>query len=472
LPQGFQPDPEQTLGGIITQYTGDPQALENEISRLGLALAADPEQAALHSAYDQALHQLSQYDPGRAPAVLDALGLSHLPGSQPVAHLSGGQKTRLALACVLMEEPQLLLLDEPTNHLDIEMLEWLEEWLVHFSGGILLVSHDRTFLDRTATGILDLNPETHTVREYTGNYTDYLEQYLNEREKQMAAFQDQLYEIRRIRQDIARTKEQARQNEEGTIDSSNLRYAKKVAAKAKSRERKLERFIASDERVEKPKQSWQMKLAFDNMPHLGQDVLSLDSLAVGYEAENPLLLNINQRVRAGQRIVLTGPNGCGKTTLLRTISGRLAPLSGYCRLGASVKLGYMSQEQELLDPTLNALDTIRAAAPLNQTDARSFLHFFLFTGDDALRPVQALSYGERARLSLALLVARGSNFLLLDEPINHLDIPARERFEQSLTHYEGTILAVVHDRYFIERFATEIWWVEDGIIERELLRVD
>jgi ATP-binding cassette subfamily F protein 3 len=469
LSQGFHPDPEQTLQDVISQYAGDPAVFEAEIARLAMAMAVEPDRVDLQEAYDQTLQQLSSHDPGRTAALLDALGLGEITLEQPVAQLSGGQKTRLMLACVLMEDPQLLLLDEPTNHLDIDMLEWLEAWLQHFSGGVLIVSHDRTFLDRTATRIIDLDPEKHTIREYAGNYTDYMEQYLTEQEKLMAAYKDQVYEIRRIKQDIARTKEQARQNEMGTKDSSARRYAKKVAAKAKSREKKLDRFIDSDDRVEKPKQGWQMKLAFDNMPHLGQDVLSLDDLTVGFSQERPLLCHLNQRVKAGQRIVLTGPNGCGKTTLLRTVVGRIPPLSGKAHLGASVRLGYMSQEQELLDPNSTALEMIRSAAPLNQTDARSFLHFFLFSGDDPLRPIHTLSYGERARLALALLVARGSNFLLLDEPINHLDIPSRERFEQALTHFEGTILAVVHDRYFIERFVTEIWWAEEGRIERGML---
>jgi ATP-binding cassette subfamily F protein 3 len=370
----------------------------------------------------------------------------------------------------LLSEPQFLLLDEPTNHLDIEMLEWLEAWLNNFSGGALIVSHDRTFLDQTITRILDLDPESHTIHDYAGNYSDYLEQYRKEREKQMAAYKDQVYEIRRLGQDIAQTKEQARWVERTTTprDPGVRRYAKKVARKAKAREKKLDRYLASDERVEKPTQSWQMKVELDNTARLGRDVLTLADLTVGYPGQEPLLRHLNQHVQAGQRIVLTGPNGAGKTTLLRTIAGRLPSLAGQVRLGASVRLGYMAQEQESLDPTRTPLETIRQAAPMNQTEARSFLHFFLFSGDDALRPNQHLSFGERARLSLAVLVASGCNFLLLDEPINHLDIPSRTRFEEALSHFEGTTLAVVHDRYFIDRFATEVWRVTNQGLAVEL----
>jgi ATP-binding cassette subfamily F protein 3 len=371
-----------------------------------------------------------------------------------------------------MNNPHLLLLDEPTNHLDIQMLRWLEEWLQTFPGAALIVSHDRMFLDRTVTHIIDLDPQSHTVRRYTGCYSDYLEQYLSEREKQLSAFSDQVYEIRRMRQDIRRTMEQARQVERSTTprQPNVRRLARKVARKAKSREKKLDRYLASSERVEKPGQVWQMKLNLADAPYLGKDVLTLQDLAVGYAGHEPLLRQLNQQVQSGQRIVVTGPNGSGKTTLLRTLAGQLQPLKGTARMGSSVRLGYMSQEQELLQPDLTPLETIQRSRAMNQTEARSFLHYFLFSGDDSLRASRILSHGERVRLSLALMVAQGCNLLLMDEPINHLDIPSRELFEQALGHFEGTAIAVVHDRYFISRFATDLWLVEDQGLRTEILR--
>ncbi|MCA9977542.1 MAG: ABC-F family ATP-binding cassette domain-containing protein, partial [Anaerolineales bacterium] len=326
-------------------------------------------------------------------------------------------------------------------------------------------------LDRTATHILDLDPHTQTIRAYPGNYSDYLDQFLAERDKQWAAYKDQVYEVRRMKQDIARTREQANSVERSTTPRNpGVRaIAKKVMKKAKSREKKLERYLEADERVDKPTRSWQMKLDFAET-HIGRDVLTLENLTIGYPNHPPLLHDLNQYIRAGQRVALTGPNGSGKTTLLRTIAGRLQPMAGQARLGGSVKMGYMSQEQELLDPSLTALESIRQVAPMNQTDARSFLHYFLFSDDDPLRPIPQLSYGERARLALALLVAQGCNFLLLDEPINHLDIPSRERFEQALQYFQGTVLAVVHDRYFIDRFATDVWLVNEEGLEAHILK--
>jgi ATP-binding cassette, subfamily F, member 3 len=480
LPQGFKADPDQSLGAVVQDALGTPNVIAAEVALLGGKLSENPDRRDLQVAYDAALQKLEALDPadyGRAASILEALGLSDVPDDLPVGKLSGGQKTRLSLALVLLKKPHILLLDEPTNHLDIEMLEWLEYWLLEFPGAALIVSHDRTFLDHTVSRILDFDPEKHHLTEYNGNYSDYVRQYRAAHEKQLEAYQDQVYEIRRMKQDIARTKQQAHWVEQTTTSRQPgvRRIAKKVAKKAKSREKKLERFLDSDDRLERPKAGWQMKLAFDSSPaqktpkRLGQDVLFLKDLSIGYPGQPALLKDITLQARAGRRIILTGPNGAGKTTLLRTIAGMIRPISGNVRLGASVRLGFMTQEQELLEPTQNAVEAIQVHGSMNETEIRSFLHFFLFSGDEALRPIEKLSYGERARLALAVLVAQGSNFLLLDEPINHLDIPSRERFEQALKMFEGTILAVVHDRYFIERFATDLWLVEDLGIQTKVI---
>ena len=472
LEQGQRHAEEDTLADFLQAGEKALDAAAGQVARLAQALAAadDAGQPPLAEAYGEALAELetlaaTQTPRHEAEAILAGLGLGDLPLDTPVANLSGGQKTRMGLARLLQHRPQLLLLDEPTNHLDIEALEWLEAWLGDYDGAALIVSHDRTFLDHTVTGILDLDPKTHTVVEYTGNYSDYVESWERDREKQWDRWRDQQAEIRRIRMDVARTRNQALSVERTTTPGQPTirRYAKKVAKKARSREKKLERYLESEELVEKPKRTWQMKLEFGDTPESGQDVLILQGMAAGYEGV-PLVRGIDRIIRAGERIALVGPNGTGKTTLLRVIVGELTPLAGQARLGANVKLGYHAQEQETLDPANTPYQTIVEATAMSETDARSFLHYFLFAGDEVFVPVDKLSYGERARLVLARLVATGCNFLVLDEPINHLDIPSRTKFEQAMRAFEGTVLAVVHDRYFIRRFATRIWTIQDGAL--------
>jgi ATP-binding cassette subfamily F protein 3 len=351
------------------------------------------------------------------------------------------------------------------------MLEWLEDWLNGFKGAALIVSHDRTFLDNTVTKVLELDSSTHTIKTYDGNYSDYLEQKLLEYDKQEQAYQDQQDEIAQLKRAARHIRSLTVMKKGGKADGGDKfakgffgnRATKNVAGRAKNIEARIDHLL-TDEKVDKPQGSWKLKLDFGQPEHQSKDVLVTDALSIGYTLEQPLLTNINLFIRAGQRVVLTGPNGAGKTSFIRTVVGKLPALAGSFRLGGATKLGYMAQEQELLNPALNSVQTIQSVATLNETETRNFLHYFLFKGDAALRPAGELSYGERARLQLALLVAQGCTFLILDEPINHLDIPSRERFEEALENFNGTILAVVHDRSFIERFATDVWQARDGKI--------
>ncbi len=476
LPQGLEPPPGATVGDVLYPQARALAALEADLERLSARLADRPGDPAAAAAYAAALDRIERLgrliQPEASGPILAGLGLDGLALNSPAGILSGGQKTRLGLARLLIAAPQLLLLDEPTNHLDITALEWLEGWLASFPGAALIVSHDRTFLDQTVTRVVALDPVEMTAQSYPGGYTAYIDAVVRAREKQWAQWRDQVVEIERLRHDAERTMARAVRKENATRDSTQRRYARKVAKKAKAKEKRLERFLESGERVEKPRLTWQMKLDFAAVEPGSRDALRLVNLAVGYDPVAPLLSGIDQTIRAGERVVLLGPNGCGKTTLLRTIMGELPPLAGSVYLGPSTRAGYLSQEQDTLDAYENALEAILAVATQSETEARAFLHYFLFSGDDVFVPVPELSYGERARLMLALLVAQGCNLLILDEPINHLDVPSRERFEQAMSSFDGTVLAVVHDRYFVDRFATRVWVAGGGAVRSYLDRAE
>jgi ATP-binding cassette, subfamily F, member 3 len=337
---------------------------------------------------------------------------------------------------------------------------------------VLLVSHDRAFLDVTVSRILYLDPEARTVRAYRGAYSEFAAARAQERAIQESTWRRQQEYVERVHSDISRQKSVARSIETSTTPSQPgvRRLARKKAALAKSRERKLERYLDSDERVERPKLRWPINLDFLDFapPPGGRAVLELRDVSFGYpgspESSPPLFEHVSFEVRYGQRLALIGPNGSGKTSLLRLIEGRLEPESGQIHLGVGVRLGVMAQEHETLDPELSVLATVLRERPMSEQDARSFLPYFLFSGESVFKQVKACSLGERSRLQLARLVLQGCNLLLLDEPLNHLDVESREHFEAALEAFEGTVIVVAHDRAFLHKFARHVLEVRDGRI--------
>jgi len=480
LRQGLEPAPGRTVDQEIRAGLAGWEAAHAEVDALAAQMSGQTggDLARVMAAFDDALARfeaLGGYElDHHIEEVLANLGLAHIDPQAEAARLSGGEQTRVGLASLLLARPDLLLMDEPTNHLDIAALEWLERFLASYPGAILIVSHDRAFLDNTVRRVLELDSKRHSIHEYTGNYSDYAEQKAHAAAKQWAEWSDQQAEIRRVRQDIANTKEQSLKVERTTTPRQPQvrRIAKKVAKKALAREKKLERYLDSDDRVERPDRDWGLKMAFGDMPRAGQDVIALAGIGHAFDGRGWLFRNLNETLRHGERVALLGPNGSGKSTLLRILAGDLAPGEGVVKPGANVRIGYMPQMQETLDPAGSPLSILLDAAPITEAEARNFLHFFLFKGDDVFVPVARLSYGERARLLLAKLVIGGANCLILDEPVNHLDIPARERFEEALQAFLGTIIAAAHDRAFIDRFATSIWVLEGGGLRHYVERAD
>ncbi|MCM3569904.1 ABC-F family ATP-binding cassette domain-containing protein [Neobacillus mesonae] len=361
-------------------------------------------------------------------------GLNFRDHSLMISSLSGGQKTRLALGKLLLTKPDILILDEPTNHLDIETLSWLEQYLQGYDGAILIVSHDRYFLDKVVTQVYELS--RNRIARFTGNYSAYLEQKAANYERDMKLYEKQQQEIAALQDFIQR----------------NIARAT-TTKRAQSRRKKLEKIEIMDRPLGDEKSA---SFSFEIEKQSGNDVLSVNSLAVGYDGEK-VSENISFRAFRGDSIALVGPNGIGKSTLLKTVIKKLKPLGGEVLYGTNLSIGYYDQQQAELTSNKRVLNELWDDYPLKpEKEIRTVLGNFLFSGDDVLKVVSSLSGGEKARLALAKLMMEKANLLILDEPTNHLDLDSKEVLENALIDYPGTLLFVSHDRYFINRIATKV----------------
>ncbi|HZH61911.1 MAG TPA: ABC-F family ATP-binding cassette domain-containing protein [Metabacillus sp.] len=369
-------------------------------------------------------------------SVLHGLGFSNFDPETKISSLSGGQKTRLALGKLLLTKPDLLILDEPTNHLDIETLTWLEQYLQNYPGAILIVSHDRYFLDKIVTQVYEISRNTST--KYIGNYSYYLTQKAENYEKELKNFERQQEEVAKLKDFIQK----------------NLARASTTKL-AQSRRKKLEKMELMSKPLGDEKSA---SFQFDIERQSGNDVLKATDISVSYDKQNPIISNISFSISRGDSIALVGPNGIGKSTLLKSIVQKLDALTGTFSLGSHVQIGYYDQQQADLTSNKRVLDELWDEYPQKtEKEIRTVLGNFLFSGDDVLKPVSTLSGGEKARLALSKLMLQKANFLILDEPTNHLDLDSKEILENALIDFPGTILFVSHDRYFINRIATKVF---------------
>ncbi|QHT45400.1 ABC-F family ATP-binding cassette domain-containing protein [Bacillus sp. SB49] len=454
--------PKETTLGYLAQNTGlqSDETIWNEMEKVFLHLKdlekelrameanmADPDLISDQERYQQLLTDYDrkqeyfknaggyQYE-ADIRSVLNGLNFQHFNWDTPITSLSGGQKTRLALGKLLLKKPDVLILDEPTNHLDIDTISWLEGYLQGYQGAVVIVSHDRYFLDKIVNTVYEIAFQS--SKKYHGNYSNYLKQKEADFEQEMKRFEKQQEEIKRM---------------EDFIQKNIVRAT--TTKRAQSRRKQLEKM----DRLEKPKDDNQSaKFSFQVAKRSGNDVLKLRDYAFRYpDSDTNLFDKVSLDLNRGDSVALVGPNGVGKTTLLKTIIGDLEAVKGDKLIGTNVQIGYYDQEQNKLNSTKTVLNELWDDYPMkNERDIRTILGNFLFSGEDVLKPVSALSGGEKARLSLAKLMMQEANFLILDEPTNHLDLDSKEVLEAALVDYPGTLLFVSHDRYFINKIATQV----------------
>lgn len=379
--------------------------------------------------------------------IANGLGIVDLL-EQPFSNLSGGEKTKVMLGQILLKKPSILLLDEPTNHLDMQAIEWLENYVRNFEGIVIVVSHDRQFMNQVAQKIIEI--EDGEAFTYNGHYDAFIAQKEAKIEQQFANYEEQQKKIKKMQETIKRLKQWA--NEANPPNASMHRRAKS-----------MEKALARIERVKKPLTKKKMNLALTMAERSGKEVVLLQDIDHGFD--KPLLKDSNLAVYFGERLAIVGSNGSGKSTLLKMMLGEIVPNQGVCHIGSNVKFGYLSQQFEHQNPAIRLIDAFRERVAVSEAEARHILARFLFYGYDVFKKVKDLSGGEKMRLRLAQLMHEDINVLILDEPTNHLDIEAREVLEETLESFEGTIIGVSHDRYFLQKIFSKTAWIENQTIE-------
>jgi ATPase subunit of ABC transporter with duplicated ATPase domains len=453
LAQGT-PQPDLTLGEHLHASAGEVFHLDLELQRLEAELAGGRPRRSELERYGDVQERYTALDGWGFHALVDDvcrhLDIAHIDPGTPLRDLSGGEQARVMLAGVLLARPTVLLLDEPTNHLDLAGLRWLEAYLGVFPGAALVASHDRRFLDNTVSRVLELDGVSDRLQTYEGGYTAYRTEKARRWQRLLEEHRAQERYRKRLEADIARTRQQAlgvERTASGLGSDQIKRYAKKVAAKAKARERRLRRQMQAAEWIGDPARAPSLTLSLDGVSVAGQRLAALVEVSVRHGTTR-VLDGVDLVVRGRDRIAVTGDNGAGKTTLLRLIAGDLAPTGGWAEPAQAA--GVLPQDHHRLPLDRSLLDYYRSQVIGYEDEARAFLGHFLFDQEGMHRPLRTLSPGERSRLLIAVLVSSGSELLLLDEPTNHLDFDSLDVVEEALRQYRGTIVAVSHDRAFIE----------------------
>ncbi|GIK75952.1 MAG: glycosyl transferase family 1 [Chloroflexota bacterium] len=475
LPQVLAATESMTLEAMIARSQERVHAIEQQL-RVTEALMAQggdvAEALARYGQLGEEFERLGGYDLAhRTASVLAGLGVGEIAGDRTVASLSGGEKARVGLAALLLQAPDLLLLDEPTNHLDFAALTWLEGFLQSFDGALLVVSHDRTFLNRTVRAIVEIDEHSREAKLYAGNYDFFAHEKILARTRWVEEYDEQQEEIRELRRFIHSKARQVGHNRPGGGDKLAYNYKggrveATIGRNLRAAEERLRRIEANP--IPKPPQPLRINPDFDPARLVNKTPIALSQVSVAYD-DHRILDAVTVTLGAQDRIVVVGPNGAGKSTLLKVMAGRLAPDEGDVTVAASAAIGYLDQEQESL-PADGTLYEAYAAGRIGEWEEikGELMGYHLFTFPDLLKPVTKLSVGQKRKLQLALLMAARANVLLLDEPTNHISLDVLEEFEAALLDFRGAIIAISHDRRFIERFADQVWEMRDGRLVRYL----